>query len=110
MKTYEVELKRTSFVTVTVEAKDTDEAEFIAWQEIPNTHDAEWEIESIQLKPTDDDQTLEAALLMEKMGGSFAASIARAWMNGDSSNKRRVYAAFEDLFEKYHVWVVEDSK
>ena len=51
MKMFEVELKRTSFVTVTVEAKDTEEAEFIAWQEIESGHNedyANWEIESIE--------------------------------------------------------------
>jgi hypothetical protein len=51
MKTYEVELKRTSFVTITVEAKDMEEAEFIAWQEIESGYNdkyADWEIESIE--------------------------------------------------------------
>jgi hypothetical protein len=52
MKTYEVELKRTSFVTITVEAKDTEEAEFIAWQEIERGYadksDGHWEVESIE--------------------------------------------------------------
>jgi hypothetical protein len=62
------------------------------------------------MKPTDEDQTLKAALLMESMGGSFAASIAKAWIVGDSTNKRRVYAAFDDLFAKYETWAQEDSK
>ena len=51
MKTYEVELKRTSFVTVTVEAKDKKEAEIIAWQEIESGYNAEyadWDVESIK--------------------------------------------------------------
>jgi hypothetical protein len=50
MKTYEVELKRVSFVTITVEAGSTEEAEFIAWQELDNHNDkyADWEIESIE--------------------------------------------------------------
>lgn len=51
MKTFAVELKRVSFVTITVEAGSTEEAEFIAWQEIDNSHNdryADWEIESIE--------------------------------------------------------------
>ena len=51
MKTYEVELKRTSFVTITVEAKDMEEAEFIAWQEIESGYNegyADWGVESIE--------------------------------------------------------------
>jgi len=55
-----------------------------------------------------EDQTLKVALLMERVGGSFAASIAKAWIVGDSSNKRRVYAAFPELFEKYAAWVKEE--
>lgn len=48
MKTFEVEMRRTSFVTITVEAKDMEEAEFIAWQEIPDTSEAAWTVESIE--------------------------------------------------------------
>jgi hypothetical protein len=52
MKTYEVELKRTSFVTITVEAKDMEEAEFMAWQQIEQGRGedghANWEVESIE--------------------------------------------------------------
>ena len=51
MKTYVVELKRTSYVCLQVEAGSTEEAEFIAWQEIDNSHSykgASWEIESIE--------------------------------------------------------------
>ena len=50
MKTFEVEMRRTSFVTITVEAKDMEEAEFIAWQEVPDTKSAAWVVESIQEK------------------------------------------------------------
>ena len=32
MKTYEVELERTSYITVTVEAENEDHAEALAWQ------------------------------------------------------------------------------
>ena len=52
MKKFEVELKRTSYVTLQVEAGSTEEAEFIAWQEIENGYgdkgDASWEVESIE--------------------------------------------------------------
>jgi hypothetical protein len=52
MKTFEVELKRTAYVTIQVEAGSTEEAEFIAWQEIENGYgdkgDASWEVESIE--------------------------------------------------------------
>lgn len=47
MKTFEVELRRTSFITLTVQAKDMGEAEFIAWQEI-NDNNAAWAVESIE--------------------------------------------------------------
>ena len=52
MKTYEVELKRTSYITLTVEARDQNEAEEKAWQEIEHNradiNDANWEVESIE--------------------------------------------------------------
>jgi hypothetical protein len=52
MKTYEVELRRTSYITITVEADSKDEAEEKAWQEIEHNradiNDANWEIESIE--------------------------------------------------------------
>jgi hypothetical protein len=51
MKTYEVELRRTSFIVVTVEAENEDEAEALAWQEsmvFDGNHDASWDIESIE--------------------------------------------------------------
>jgi len=41
MKTYEVELRRTSFITVWVKAEDKDKAEVAAWA------DASWEISAI---------------------------------------------------------------
>ena len=50
-KTYEVELRRTSFITVTVEAEDEYAAEELAWQEAmvaASKHDASWDIESIE--------------------------------------------------------------
>ena len=54
MKTYEVELRRTSFVTLTVEANSAEEAEDKAWVALPDTvihHDdldADWQVESIE--------------------------------------------------------------
>lgn len=53
MKTYEVELRRTSYITVTVEAKDIDEAEMLAFKEIETRGDsdyADWAIESMEEK------------------------------------------------------------
>ena len=51
MKTYEVELKRESYITVTVEAADEDEAKVLAWQEsmgFHTKHDTSWNIESVE--------------------------------------------------------------
>lgn len=56
MKTYEVELRRTSYVIVTVQAENKDQAEDIAWKELERRdHEdgyADWELESIEeMKP-----------------------------------------------------------
>jgi len=53
MKTYEVELRRTSYITLTVEAENEEQAEELAWQEIESgdygrAKDAHWECESIE--------------------------------------------------------------
>jgi hypothetical protein len=50
MKTYEVELQRTSYITVTVEARDEDEAEALAYKQAANEYDgyANWTTESIE--------------------------------------------------------------
>ena len=52
MKTYEIELKRTSYITVFIEAESKDEAEDEAWKEVERTravtNDASWGIESIE--------------------------------------------------------------
>jgi hypothetical protein len=52
MKTYEVELQRTSYVTLTVEADSKDEAEALAWAQIErdvvNINDAQWNLSSIE--------------------------------------------------------------
>ena len=50
-KTYEVELRRTSYIVVTVEAENEADAEALAWQEsmaFHANHDASWDIESIE--------------------------------------------------------------
>jgi len=53
VKTYEVELKRTSYIVVTVEANSFAEAEDLAWREVEHMDaksDGAWEIESIEEK------------------------------------------------------------
>ena len=49
MKTYEVELKRVSYMVVTVEADSEDEAETKAYEKADMTLDfhADWSLESI---------------------------------------------------------------
>jgi len=54
MKTYQIELKRTSYVNLTVEAESVEEAEQLAWDELESDGSyglncADWEIESIEL-------------------------------------------------------------
>ena len=54
MKTYQIELKRTSYVNITVEADSVEEAEELAWDELQSDGSygltyADWEIESIEL-------------------------------------------------------------
>jgi len=50
MKTYEVELRRTSYITITVEAETVEEAEAKAYDEgtVKLDNYASWEIESIE--------------------------------------------------------------
>lgn len=52
MKSFAVELKRTSYVTVTVQADNQEAAEEIAWLELGNReHEdsyADWSLESIE--------------------------------------------------------------
>lgn len=54
MKTYEVELQRTSYITLTVEANSKEEAEALAWkrieQDVVNINDSQWDVESIEEK------------------------------------------------------------
>lgn len=46
-----------------------------------------------------------AAVFMTENGGAFARHIGAAWLNGDPSNKARVFTAFSDLFVSYHAIV-----
>ena len=49
MKTFEVELQRTSYITVTVEAENEDDAEAKAYERIGGeSNDASWTTESIE--------------------------------------------------------------
>jgi hypothetical protein len=59
MKTFEIELKRTSYITMTIEAETQDEAEALAWKKNDQDYyrdDGSWEIESIE-ELTDDLET-----------------------------------------------------
>lgn len=51
MKNFTIEFKRTSYVTVTVEAADIDAAEDAAWLDLQtgdyDDRDADWQINSI---------------------------------------------------------------
>ena len=50
MKTYQIELKRVSYVSVEIEAENPEDAEAQAWREVESRHfsDAEWNLESIE--------------------------------------------------------------
>lgn len=55
MKTFEVELVRTSYLVLTVEAEDADQAEEKAWDAMSKRvnfadDDAAWNVESIEEK------------------------------------------------------------
>lgn len=59
MKTYQIELRRTSFVTLTIEAESKDKAESLAWDEIESyeydSANADWEIGFIDQLSVDDE-------------------------------------------------------
>lgn len=59
MKTYEVELKRESYITLTVEAESLAEAEAKAWQDVErdyaNINDSTWLLESIEEKANENE-------------------------------------------------------
>ena len=111
MKTFEITVSFTGYQTMTVSATDEDFAKEIALDDVDagQLQMTESYVHTLtEINPTeDDDLTLDAANLMISLGGSFAAAIGSAWIVGDSSNKRRVYAAFDDLFEKYEAWTKE---
>ena len=48
MKTYEIELRRTSYTVVTVEAENEEAAETLAWAELEKHKDGDWAIESVE--------------------------------------------------------------
>jgi hypothetical protein len=54
MKTYQIELKRVSYVNLTIDANSQDEAEALAWAEIESgesygiTDDADWNLSHIE--------------------------------------------------------------
>ena len=53
MKTFEVELRRTSYITLRVDATDKEAAEQSAWAAVESGYvgdpnDASWEVESIE--------------------------------------------------------------
>ncbi len=54
MKTFEVELRRTSYIVLTIEAEDADQAKDKAWEEIEHGdykyEDAAWDIEFVEEK------------------------------------------------------------
>jgi hypothetical protein len=62
MKTFVVELKRTSYVNLTIEADSQDEAEALAWAEIESgesygiSNDADWNLNHIE-ELTEDPET-----------------------------------------------------
>jgi hypothetical protein len=51
MKTYQIELRRTSYINIELEAESQDEAEVLAWKGVAQDYyrdDGHWEIESIE--------------------------------------------------------------
>jgi len=60
MKTYQIELKRTSYINLTIEAENVDEAEALAWKQVDQDYyrdDGAWDIESIELDDIATDET-----------------------------------------------------
>ena len=74
MKTYQVELKRTSYITVTVEAADEGEAKALAWQEsmgFHSKHDTSWNIESAEeVAPREEIKTWRESIEVVTQGES----------------------------------------
>lgn len=60
MKTYQIELRRTSYVNLTIEADTEDEAERLAWLQMERDYyrdDGNWDIESIEEEEIATDET-----------------------------------------------------
>jgi hypothetical protein len=60
MKTYQIELRRTSYINIEVEAESEDEAEALAWRGVEQNYykdDGHWEIESIEVEDIATDET-----------------------------------------------------
>ena len=60
MKKYQIELKRTSYINIEVEAESQDEAEALAWKGIEQDYykdDGHWDIESIEVEDIATDET-----------------------------------------------------
>lgn len=60
MKTYQIELRRTSYVNLTIEAENEDEAEALAWKDVDQNYyrdDGSWEIDSIEEEEIATDET-----------------------------------------------------
>lgn len=53
MKAYQIELKRTSYVNLTIEAENEDEAKDLAWDDLLNgegdVDNGEWAIEATEI-------------------------------------------------------------
>lgn len=43
----------------------------------------------------------KAVLLMERIGGSFASALAKAWQHADANNSARLEKAFPELLADY---------
>jgi hypothetical protein len=53
MKTYQIEMKRTSYINIEIEAESQDAAEALAWKQVDADYykdDGAWEIESIEVE------------------------------------------------------------
>jgi hypothetical protein len=60
MKTYQIELKRTSYINIEAEAESQDEAEALAWKGVEQDYyrdEGHWEIESIEENEIATDET-----------------------------------------------------
>lgn len=53
MKTYQIEMKRTSYINLTIDAESEEAAEALAWKQIDQDYyrdDGSWEIETIEIE------------------------------------------------------------